>query len=33
MVNEHVPFPAGVVGSMPRSQFVRDLLDPDRAPD
>jgi 5-methyltetrahydropteroyltriglutamate--homocysteine methyltransferase len=25
-------FPAGVVGSMPRSQFVRDLLDPDKAP-
>lgn len=25
-------FPAGVVGSMPRSQFVRDLLDPERAP-
>ena len=26
-------FPAGVVGSMPRSQFVRDLLDPGKAPD
>ena len=26
-------FPASVVGSMPRSQFVRDLLDPDRAPE
>lgn len=25
-------FPAGVVGSMPRSQFVRDLLDPERTP-
>jgi len=25
-------FPASVVGSMPRPQFVRDLLDPDRAP-
>ncbi len=33
MVNEHVPFPAGVVGSMPRSQFVRDLLDPHSAPE
>ena len=26
-------FPASVVGSMPRSQYVRDLLDPDKAPD
>jgi 5-methyltetrahydropteroyltriglutamate--homocysteine methyltransferase len=26
------PFLTGVVGSMPRSQFVRDLLDPDRMP-
>jgi 5-methyltetrahydropteroyltriglutamate--homocysteine methyltransferase len=26
-------FPAGVVGSMPRSQFVRDLLDPDLRPE
>jgi 5-methyltetrahydropteroyltriglutamate--homocysteine methyltransferase len=25
-------FPASVVGSMPRPHFVRDLLDPDRAP-
>jgi 5-methyltetrahydropteroyltriglutamate--homocysteine methyltransferase len=25
-------FPASVVGSMPRPQFVRDLLDPERAP-
>ncbi len=25
-------FSAGVVGSMPRSQFVRDLLDPEKAP-
>lgn len=25
-------FPAGVVGSMPRSQFVRDLLDPEKTP-
>ena len=25
-------FPASVVGSMPLPQFVRDLLDPDRAP-
>jgi len=25
-------FAAGVVGSMPRSQYVRDLLDPDKAP-
>ena len=25
-------FPASVVGSMPRSQFVRDLLDPETAP-
>ena len=24
-------FPAGVVGSMPRTQFVRDLLDPEKA--
>lgn len=27
------PFLTGVVGSMPRSQFVRDLLDPERMPD
>ena len=33
MINDPVPFPAGVVGSMPRSQFVRDLLDPDRTPE
>jgi 5-methyltetrahydropteroyltriglutamate--homocysteine methyltransferase len=33
MVGNPVLFPAGVVGSMPRSQFVRDLLDPDKAPD
>lgn len=26
-------FPASVVGSMPRSQFVRDLLDPETAPE
>ena len=32
MFDSPVLFPAGVVGSMPRSQFVRDLLDPDKAP-
>ncbi len=26
-------FPASVVGSMPRSQYVRDLLDPDKRPE
>ena len=26
-------FPASIVGSMPRSQYVRDLLDPDLTPD
>ncbi len=33
MVDNPVLFPAGVVGSMPRSQFVRDLLDPEKAPE
>ncbi|MBI4556260.1 MAG: cobalamin-independent methionine synthase II family protein [Candidatus Hydrogenedentes bacterium] len=32
MTGRFEPFAAGVVGSMPRSQFVRDLLDPDLAP-
>lgn len=32
MKKDGVLFPAGVVGSMPRSQFVCDLLDPERAP-
>ena len=31
--NERPLFPASVVGSMPRSQFVRDLLDPDKTPE
>ena len=26
-------FPASIVGSMPRSQYVRDLLDPELTPD
>ena len=33
MNSNRVLFPAGVVGSMPRSQFVRDLLDPGKAPE
>jgi 5-methyltetrahydropteroyltriglutamate--homocysteine methyltransferase len=32
MSKNGVLFPAGVVGSMPRSQFVRDLLDPELTP-
>src|SRR5687767_14417333 len=32
MARGEASFPASVVGSMPRPQFVRDLLDPERAP-
>jgi 5-methyltetrahydropteroyltriglutamate--homocysteine methyltransferase len=32
MASGEASFPASVVGSMPRPQFVRDLLDPERAP-
>lgn len=32
MSNERPLFSAGVVGSMPRPQFVRDLLDPEKEP-
>ncbi|GMV99804.1 MAG: hypothetical protein AMXMBFR84_09430 [Candidatus Hydrogenedentota bacterium] len=32
MTTQRPLFPAGIVGSMPRSQFVRDLLDPDKTP-
>ena len=30
MSGDDLLFPTGVVGSMPRSQFVRDLLDPEK---
>ena len=32
-LNERPLFPASIVGSMPRSQYVRDLLDPDLTPE